>query len=1192
MGSRPTILLAIILVLGGAFVANLERAETRDASAVSAASTPKPNEPEAQTLAPTKCNMAPRPLGPLCEKFEEASLEAISSVGGARKPDETSDAGAWQKSPWLQAARGKTWFLIATVPDPELTRLSLYFDRAMDSVQQAAESVGFYLDRHWLPWAEDAASGGANFSGDEPGLLLFRKPGAVPEFLVVFLVGESPVSGIRQRSFLKAVQYVHTVGMPGTIFIAGTNYSGALPSLRRGIEDSRRLFFQGHEQKFRVISGSATVENEMRAFARGDPAWERDISFHSVMHNDTFASIQFLSYMSRRWRGPIPSAFLAEGQTAYGIGSLTTSQENTRAQASLTIRFPREIARLRGAYPQPAAARREGGTLSQGSANSQLPVPVQRVLKGRDAVTIFSGPQLPVVQEAILLDIASTLRHEDIRLAGIAATDVFDALFLAGFLRQANPDLRLYMDDADLLYVRAVSQYPLDGILAITTYPIVTNNQLWSRGLTEDQWTQRSPTASRYEIAVYNASRALLLLQQKERSAATVAAANGAAQEITRTALYGDSLPEHSFPGGSFQTRPPLWLVTVGINGYWPIALLNPKEADRSQLSWESRDLAEGKPVLDLGRPGRTWVVVFLLLVIAGGAFGCLTSLAQFPRFLQLVEEAFPSQGPTRNNPLWRQFLVHPKECGSPGRAYFISAQCLALAAMLYPVASPIWLLALESASHADGTSYVSPGNWARLACLPSLLAFLALMCGAILPFIRLFFAHFPRGTQPEREGPMKTNQYVHLAVTTFLVYPFPLVLYWTGLAGRHDHSLFFFVFRSLNLLNGVSPAVPLLLLGCSLFMMARLHARRHTLSLEAPTDLPRLPGDFQIKGLEDCVVAVRRSLGNPITGDTGATLLILIPAFAVFLLIPWEWPQSLESWQYDLVYQITLRALFLFAVISWARFVLAWRKLHSLLEILDLHPLRAAFSVLPSGYSQVPVLEGAGTLDSRDRLVYLAQQLRVLAACPNVADLPILAPAARQQLEHKIEAAIGREPQSQASVWESVADVGSELAKLLEPEWRRGCGSSDEAMKGKDELSASRRPYRIAEEIVAMPYLAFVGNAMLQLRNLLFYVAISYFLGMMSALVYPFRGLQMMIWAGTIGFIVMGIPVAVTIFQMERDEILRRLTRGKEEPGALRLIKRLAVVGALPVLAMIGSYFPGIGRYLITVVEPALKAL
>ncbi len=1188
MGSRPTILLAIILVLGGAFVATLERAETREASPAAAAVAPRPNEPEAQALAPTKCGVAPRPLGPLCEKFEEARLEAGSPADGEKSAVPVGESGAWQKAPWLRAARGKTWFLIATVPDPELTRLSLYFDRAMDSIQQAAESLGFYLDRHWLPWAEDAAGGGANFTGDEPGMLLFRKPGGAGEFLVVFLVGESPVSGIRQRTFLKAVQYAHTVAAAGTFFIAGTNYSGALPSLRRGIEDSRRLFSSGSALKFHIISGSATVEREMSAFAKGDPEWERDISFHSVMHNDTFASIQFLKYMSERWRGPIPSAFLAEGQTAYGIGSLTTSQANPQAQASLTIRFPREIARLRGAYPQPAG-QRDSGSLSQGSANSQLPVPVQRVLKGRDAVTIFSGPQLPVVQEAILLDIASTLRHEDIRLAGIAATDVFDSLFLAAFLRQANPDLRLYMDDADLLYVRAVSQYPLDGILAITTYPIVTHNQLWSRGLTEDEWTQRSPTGSRYEMAVYNASRALLLLQQRERSAT---AAGGAAGGGDPAAAVNGGLPEHSFPGRNYRSRPPLWLVTVGINGYWPIALLNPGEVDESQLSWESRDSAHGRPVLDLGRPGRTWIVVFMLLVIAGGAFGCLTSLAQSPRFLQMLERITPGHSPARDNPFWRQFLVHPKECGAPGRAYFISAQCLALAAMLYPVASPLWLLAMEDASSLGGAHYVSPGNWARLVCIPSLLAFLVLLCGSILPFLRLFLFHFPRGTLPEREGPMKTNQYVHLAFITFLVYPFPLVLYWLGLAGRDDHSLFFFVFRSLNLLNGVSPATPLLLLGCSLFMMARLHARRHALSLEAPTDLPHLPDDFQIKGLNDGVVGVRRSLGNPITGDTGATMLILLPAFAVFLLIPWEWPQSLESWQYDIVYQITLRALFLFAVISWARFVLAWKKLHSLLEILDLHPLRAAFSVLPSGYSQVPVLEGAGTLDSRDRLVYLAQQLRVLAACPNVADLEFLTPAARHGLEQKIEAAIGREPQSQASVWASVAQVGSQLAKLLEPEWRKGCGSTDEASKSKGEAPADRRAYRIAEEIVAMPYLAFVGNAMLQLRNLLFYVAISYFLGIMSALVYPFRGLQMMIWAGTIGFIVMGIPVAVTIFQMEKDEILRRLTRGKEEPGTLRLVKRLAIVGALPVLAMIGSYFPGIGRYLITVIEPALKAL
>src|SRR5690606_22513397 len=113
-----------------------------------------------------------------------------------------------------------------------------------------------------------------------------------------------------------------------------------------------------------------------------------------------------------------------------------------------------------------------------------------------------------------------------------------------------------------------------------------------------------------------------------------------------------------------------------------------------------------------------------------------------------------------------------------------------------------------------------------------------------------------------------------------------------------------------------------------------------------------------------------------------------------------------------------------------------------------------------------------------------------------------------------------------------------------------------------------------------------------LQLRDLRFYVATSYCVGVMSALVYPIRGVQMIVWAATIGFVVLGTPVVIALVQMERDEILRRLSRGKGEPGTFRLLKRLAVFGALPILAMIGSYFPGIGHYMLNWLEPALKAL
>lgn len=1178
-----------------AAAAQLTAAQPTTAGEATASSATDPNTRKILT---ETCTTVPWPLAALCEKYQSPTLVTPSAAGAESGPKAARGSGLWQAEAWVPAARDRSRFLIAIVPDPELTRLSLYFDRAVDSIQRAAESTGFYFDRHWLPWTQDPSSSGRaiSFTGDEPGMLLFRRSGVSEDYLVVFLVGESPVSGIRQRPFLKAVQYAKTIGNPAKFYVSGTSYSGALPSLRHAIEDARRLFLAGDSATFDVISGSATVKREMDAFRSGRGEQAKEIPFASVMHNDTFASRHFLDYIKRRWGGALPSAFLSEGQTAYGMGTATIQREMIPAEeaaaSSLTIRFPREIARLRGAYPQPSMRTTESGVIPQGSPSAQLSVPLQEVQEGRDAVTTLSRAQLPVVQESVLLDIANTLQREDIRLTGIAGTDVFDSLFLAGFLRKATPNLRLYLDDTDLLYVRAGAQYSLDGVLAVTSYPLVTQNQVWSLGRTQNRWPQRSPASSRFELGTYNAARALLLKQDHARrqSGQPTEPAAGASNPIgTSTATAMPPLGEHSFPGVAYNNNPPLWLVTVGLNGYWPIALLDNGTNDESQLAWNAAAEGPDQQVLDLGRPDRVWSAVFSLLVAIGGVFGALTVGAQLPGFVAAMQGLSGQTRPPRESRLWSQFLVHPSERGAPGRAYFISVQCLALAAMLYPVASVLWLVLLEGSG--GDVRYTSSENWIVPAACVSFASFLFLLAGALAPYATLLSVRATKGTTRDEEGSLAGNQYMHLAVATFIAFPFPLVFWWQGLAGQSDHSLFFFTYRSLDLLNGVSPATPFLLLGIGLMVMARLHGRRHILALEAPTALPAITEDFQTKGLKANAEEVSHSLSNPLTSDVGATLLILLPAFAVLLLIPSDRPQSLESWQYDLAYQITLRALFLFAALSWARFVLVWMKLHRVLEILDQHPLRATFSVLPSGYSTMPVFEGTGRLDSRDRLVHLAQDLRALASCKNVAPIPFLEPEELRTLERGIEEAVAHNPQALAGVWRRVASIGTELASRLEPEWSRGCGTVDEMIARRSEVPAEQRAFRIAEEIVAMPYLAFVGNAMLQLRNLLLYVTTSYFLGVISALVYPFRGVQMIVWAGTIGFVVLGTPVIVALIQMERDAILRRLARGKGAAGTFPLLRRLAVFGALPILAMFGSYFPGVGRYLIAWLEPAIKA-
>ena len=43
-------------------------------------------------------------------------------------------------------------FLIATAPDPIDSRFGYRFDAVIDDIQMAIESLGWNLDRHWLPW--------------------------------------------------------------------------------------------------------------------------------------------------------------------------------------------------------------------------------------------------------------------------------------------------------------------------------------------------------------------------------------------------------------------------------------------------------------------------------------------------------------------------------------------------------------------------------------------------------------------------------------------------------------------------------------------------------------------------------------------------------------------------------------------------------------------------------------------------------------------------------------------------------------------------------------------------------------------------------------------------------------------------------------------------------------------------------
>jgi hypothetical protein len=110
-------------------------------------------------------------------------------------------------------------FLIVTLPDP--TFLPAQFDAHLESIQRALEKDGFLLDRFWLPYVEPgegSKQGGGNnpqaairkerYERSEPGVMAFRGGECGWEMLIVFLVGETPKTGLQKLAFARAVDYV------------------------------------------------------------------------------------------------------------------------------------------------------------------------------------------------------------------------------------------------------------------------------------------------------------------------------------------------------------------------------------------------------------------------------------------------------------------------------------------------------------------------------------------------------------------------------------------------------------------------------------------------------------------------------------------------------------------------------------------------------------------------------------------------------------------------------------------------------------------------------------------------------------------------------------------------------------------------------------------------------------------------
>jgi hypothetical protein len=436
----------------------------------------------------------------------------------------------------------------------------------------------------------------------------------------------------------------------------------------------------------------------------------------------------------------------------------------------------------------------------------------------------------------------------------------------------------------------------------------------------------------------------------------------------------------------------------------------------------------------------------------------------------------------------------------------------------------------------------------------------------------------------------------------------------WMTMGTRFDNT--FLHFRNLNLSSGVAPTLPLATLLLVLYFgiwayLRRLSYWRHRYvgMFELKLD-PAISQDFKndFRAIDACLL-------GPLENKAWMSAFLLVFVVSLLSFRPLSTLDMIEP------SSVSKFALFFFAFallslwLNWFRFVNIWVRLRSILDQLESLPIRAAFERLPRART-LPILEWSSP-QSNFLLRQVLERLRALTkADPNIIDQ-----ASERQFEAGISAltspvAVTREIEERrvvgGSLWKGPQPVPSRRfgdhlrdarqqmttltktlsEKLCNEYWSRGSSRDHQDQKPDQKPDPTDLKYQLAEDIIALPFYAYIRKVMQELRNILFFLGVAISLLFTSLHTYAFRADQALDWWFFGLLAVMGVGVVGVIAQIESNALVSRLS--DRTPGELggSFYLQLLKYGAVPILTIFGSQIPFISNVVLKWAQPALEAL
>jgi len=1145
--------------------------------------------------------------------FQEA-LADLTSSGKLRNPE------FFRQQLGLPPSSPEMFSIVATVADPSHTHMALFLDQQTEAIERSVQDAGWDFAAQWLPWID-------RFEGNEsditlrrdqrrvqrdqeelPGILVFRssadndKNTFPDQALFVFLVPETVTGGVNGPAFHAAMHLANMLSQKANgkgqnaVGLLGPSFSGSFSSLSKLVRATRA------EADFPAISDTVyggTVSNQDYATAF---AHETKKDFHGGILN-SFDNQRALCTVLGKYHLDDRAAVIREDEGGLQR-SIGPDPKHSVPCLLQTYVFTREISHLRNAYQDVGGDAAKDPYLDQpGRVNFSIRDPNS----GEDSIPTFSESQTPLTQDTILSSITDELNRQHIHAVFISVTNPLDALFLLQALHAACPDIRVFIEGPNVLYVAAAQREALGGALFLSPYPMFFEGDDWlecTKGQTLEE-CNKAKLSTRLMFpesevqGLYNVTQFLLTDINAEPKG-----------DLKLRGYRQTGTPSQPFPG--------VWVLTLNRFGFLPIDLvpqtISPVDSNAGEKGWfkagDSKVVALPAALDPMTAPLPWMLTVFIVSVAV--VLACFT----FVRCNISTQNAKPT---------W--LVIND---GYTPRFGALLCACLSAFALEWFLALP-WFIPWRI--------FFSPGT--------SLIKLLrvSIVLGFAAPASTLLFTLFLLRKQiTVRNARLRGAGYYAMQAALF---GFGLSV-WFRLCSDPDTGLFF-RFRALELYSGSSPALPLAVICLIFLSMSMFHLKQHAL---AGLARPRLNVDDGAstsayrKRFKDAYESIKRRTTAPWTlgGDIWVYRIVTAVVFALTcFVILGRSTRAFELQPYNQVLIVAILAILVALATKCYDLLTLWGSVRKLLALIQILPLRPAIQRVAEEWPKRPIWAFHRSVSKeaveREMLYSLHRRVVILksidaefprafaasareggtsqwsAARTTVAEADndlkdfqklIFGPPTENPKPRLFEILTGQDNPAAYSKLEEIRKHQEHSAALaakiydrdLGPAWRESLNDDNHAIpdvrteaEGYSRDSLHRKYVDYCADFVALQFCRFIAYAVGQIKRTATSLLIIFVLFALLFNSYNPEGSQLVARFICVLFLVMGAAIWHVFSQMERNPILSTIAH--TTPGELsgEFWVQLFVMGGLPLLGVLGHLFPSFSHFLFQWVAPSLQA-